>query len=60
MPAFGKSLSPAETTALTRFLRTLRGYGLRPAEVPAMQLGTDQQALPQQRHGDPSLDLPHP
>ena len=31
MPAYGKALSPAETEALTRFLMTLRGPGLRPA-----------------------------
>ncbi len=58
MPAFGKSLSPAETTALTSFLRTLRGpHELPPAEVPAMQLGQDGQALPESHHGDPSADL---
>jgi len=31
MPAYGNALSPAETEALTHFLRTLRGPGLRPA-----------------------------
>ncbi|ADW69202.1 cytochrome b N-terminal domain-containing protein [Granulicella tundricola] len=57
MPAFGNSLSPAETTALTRFLRTLRGPGEQsPADVPAMQLGQDGESLPAERHGDPSLD----
>jgi ubiquinol-cytochrome c reductase cytochrome b subunit len=31
MPAYGKSLSPSETTALVRFLTTLRGNDLAPA-----------------------------
>lgn len=31
MPAFGNALSPSETTALTRFLMTLRGNDLAPA-----------------------------
>jgi ubiquinol-cytochrome c reductase cytochrome b subunit len=31
MPAYGNALSPAETTALVRFLTTLRGNGLPPA-----------------------------
>jgi ubiquinol-cytochrome c reductase cytochrome b subunit len=31
MPAYGKALSPEETTAITQYLRTLRGPGLRPA-----------------------------
>lgn len=31
MPAYGNSLSPAETTALVRFLTTLRGSDLAPA-----------------------------
>jgi len=31
MPAYGKALSPSETTALTRYLRTLRGADLLPA-----------------------------
>lgn len=59
MPAFGKALSPAETTALTRFLRTLRGNNLLPASVPAMQLGEDGRRLPTQHHGDPALDDSH-
>jgi ubiquinol-cytochrome c reductase cytochrome b subunit len=31
MPAYGNSLSPSETTALVRFLTTLRGNDLAPA-----------------------------
>jgi ubiquinol-cytochrome c reductase cytochrome b subunit len=31
MPAYGNALNPAETTALVRFLLTLRGPGLSPA-----------------------------
>ena len=31
MPAYGKALSPSETTALVRFLTTLRGNDLTPA-----------------------------
>ena len=31
MPAYGNSLSPSETTALVRFLSTLRGNDLAPA-----------------------------
>jgi ubiquinol-cytochrome c reductase cytochrome b subunit len=47
MPAFGNSLTPAQTTALTYFLRTLRGPSqLPPSEVPAMQMGQDGQSLP--------------
>lgn len=59
MPAFGRSLTPPQTTALVAFLRSLDGNGgLRAAEAPAMQLGRDGSALPQANHGDPSLDLP--
>jgi ubiquinol-cytochrome c reductase cytochrome b subunit len=47
MPAFGNSLTPAQTTALTYFLRTLRGPSQLPqSEVPAMQMGQDGQSLP--------------
>ena len=35
MPAYGKALSPAETTALTAYLRTLNGSHLAPAINPA-------------------------
>jgi ubiquinol-cytochrome c reductase cytochrome b subunit len=31
MPAYGKNLSPAETTALVSFLKTLRPAGQAPA-----------------------------
>jgi ubiquinol-cytochrome c reductase cytochrome b subunit len=31
MPAYGNSLSPSETTAVVRFLTTLRGNDLAPA-----------------------------
>jgi ubiquinol-cytochrome c reductase cytochrome b subunit len=31
MPAYGNALSPSETTALVRFLTTLRGNNLAPA-----------------------------
>ena len=31
MPAYGKNLSPAETTALVAFLETLHPAGLAPA-----------------------------
>ena len=31
MPAYGNALSPSETTALVRFLTTLRGNHLSPA-----------------------------
>jgi ubiquinol-cytochrome c reductase cytochrome b subunit len=58
MPAFGKALTPPETTALMRFLRTLNGPGLRPTSVPAMQLGDQEDRLPADHHGDPSLTLP--
>ena len=32
MPAYGKNLSPAETTALVAFLKTLRPPGQTPAQ----------------------------
>ena len=57
MPAFGKALNPSETTALMRFLGTLRGPGLSPAKVPAMELGDDENRLPGNHQGDPSLNL---
>ena len=56
MPAFGKSLTPSQTTALVSFLDTLHPGDLRPAQVPAVELGTDGNRLPAQRHGDPALD----
>jgi ubiquinol-cytochrome c reductase cytochrome b subunit len=36
MPAYGKNLSPAETTALVAFLETLRPAGQRPARNAAL------------------------
>ena len=36
MPAYGKNLSPAETTALVSFLRTLHPAGERPAQDAAL------------------------
>jgi ubiquinol-cytochrome c reductase cytochrome b subunit len=57
MPAFGKSLTPSQTTALTYFLRTLRGNNLPAAEVPAMEVGTGGEGVPRDHHGDPSLDV---
>ncbi len=59
MPAFGKALTPPQTTALVAFLRSMDGHSdLRPAEAPAMQLGRGGNQLPNSYHGDPSLDLP--
>ena len=59
MPAFGKSLTPPQTTALVAFLRSMNGgEGMRSAEVPAMQLGRDGNNFPYANHGDPSLDMP--
>ena len=40
MPAYGNSLSPAETTALVAFLQTLHGPGQRPAR-DASQAGVE-------------------
>jgi ubiquinol-cytochrome c reductase cytochrome b subunit len=43
MPAYGKNLSPAETTALVAYLATLHPAGQRPARDASQQiaLGTD-------------------
>jgi ubiquinol-cytochrome c reductase cytochrome b subunit len=38
MPAYGKNLSPAETTALVAFLATLRPEGQRPARDASRDL----------------------
>jgi ubiquinol-cytochrome c reductase cytochrome b subunit len=38
MPAYGKNLSPAETTALVAFLATLRPDGQRPARDASREL----------------------
>lgn len=59
MPAYGKALTSPQTTALVSFLRTLDDNGrLRPATVPAVQLGEDGNRLPEGKHGDPALDAP--
>ena len=48
MPAYGKNLSPAETTALVAFLETLHPAGQSPARDAsrAVALGTDGGGLP--------------
>jgi ubiquinol-cytochrome c reductase cytochrome b subunit len=46
MPAYGKNLSPAETTALVRFLETMKPAG-RPAATDASRQEQAQQAAPQ-------------
>jgi ubiquinol-cytochrome c reductase cytochrome b subunit len=56
MPAFGKSLTPPQTTALVSFLRTLHGGDLRPAVVPAMEID-DRGSVPRKNHADPALNL---
>jgi len=38
MPAYGNALSPAETTALVAFLKTLRGNNLQPAQDASRSL----------------------
>jgi ubiquinol-cytochrome c reductase cytochrome b subunit len=40
MPAYGNALSPAETTALVAFLKTLNGNDLRPAQDASRSLTT--------------------
>jgi ubiquinol-cytochrome c reductase cytochrome b subunit len=44
MPAYGNNLSPAETTALVAFLKTLHPAGERPARYPA---GVAETAVPE-------------
>jgi ubiquinol-cytochrome c reductase cytochrome b subunit len=39
MPAYGRNLSPAETSALVAFLRTLRPAGQMPARDAARRAG---------------------
>jgi ubiquinol-cytochrome c reductase cytochrome b subunit len=46
MPAYGKNLSPPETTALVRFLQTMKPAG-RPAATDASRQEQAQQAAPQ-------------
>ena len=42
MPAYGKNLSPAETTALVAFLATLRPDGQRPARDASRELALEE------------------
>jgi ubiquinol-cytochrome c reductase cytochrome b subunit len=52
MPAYGNALDPAETTALVRFLTTLRGNDL-PSAIDAsrrMVLSSESQAAPANQH----------
>lgn len=51
MPAYGNALSPAETTALVKFLRTLNGKDLSPAMDPSRSLSSSV-AMP--RQGSPN------
>ena len=46
MPAYGKNLSPPETTALVAFLETLHPPGQSPARDAALTLGTQEQGSP--------------
>ena len=52
MPAYGNSLSPSETTALVRFLTTLRGNDLAPAIDASrhMALSSEKPAAPAREH----------
>jgi ubiquinol-cytochrome c reductase cytochrome b subunit len=43
MPAYGKNLSPAETTALVAFLETLHPAGQLPARDASRTLALDPQ-----------------
>jgi ubiquinol-cytochrome c reductase cytochrome b subunit len=47
MPAYGKNLSPAETTALVAFLSTLHPPGKAPARVAALEESHTPAAVPQ-------------
>jgi ubiquinol-cytochrome c reductase cytochrome b subunit len=40
MPAYGKNLSRAETTALVAFLKTLHPAGIAPAQDASREFGT--------------------
>ena len=42
MPAYGKNLSPAETTALVAFLESLHPAGQSPARDPSRQFASGQ------------------
>ena len=51
MPAYGKNLSPAETTALVAFLNTLHPAGQAPARVAAQQVvGETEKTAPPANH----------
>jgi ubiquinol-cytochrome c reductase cytochrome b subunit len=47
MPAYGKNLSPAETTALVSFLETLHPAGQSPARDAALGLAEEKRTPPQ-------------
>ncbi len=46
MPAYGKNLSPAETTALVSFLQTLHPPGQSPARDAARDVVLDENQAP--------------
>ena len=46
MPAYGKNLSPAETTALVAFLETLHPPGQRPARDASREFATGDEKHP--------------
>jgi ubiquinol-cytochrome c reductase cytochrome b subunit len=46
MPAYGKNLSPAETTALVTFLETLHASGDRPARDESRGIALGQTGVP--------------
>jgi ubiquinol-cytochrome c reductase cytochrome b subunit len=46
MPAYGKNLSPAETTALVAFLETLHPKGQAPARDMALSQEKEARAQP--------------
>jgi ubiquinol-cytochrome c reductase cytochrome b subunit len=47
MPAYGKNLSPAETTALVAFLKTLHPVGQAPARDAALEESLERHVSPQ-------------
>jgi ubiquinol-cytochrome c reductase cytochrome b subunit len=52
MPAYGNALNPSETTALVRFLTTLRGNDLSPAIDASrhLVLSSETPAAPPREH----------
>ncbi len=52
MPAYGNALNPSETTALVRFLTTLRGRDLSPAIDASRRLvlSSETPAAPPREH----------